>query len=149
MALIEKKLQELGVELKKAESKNPWIIGCKQTGNLVFLSGHGPENSQGKLGREFNTEQGAAIARQVMIQLLATLKTFLGDLDRVTSIVKVLGMVNSMPDFIEQPAVINGASRLLVEAFGPECGKHARSAVGMASLPGGIPIEIEMIVEVA
>lgn len=148
MAIIEKRLQELGIQLIQQEGKNPLILSCKQSGNLVFLSGHGLDFIKGKLGRELTTEHGAKVARDVMITMLSVLKTFLGDLDRVKSIVKLLGMVNSMPDFVEQPAVINGASQLLVEAFGKERGLHARSAVGMGSLPGGIPVEIEMIVEV-
>lgn len=148
MANIEAKLEKMGINLTGFEIKNPWIIACKQAGNLIFVSGHGAEHLKGKLGREFTTEQGAEAAKVVMVSMLSALKAFLGDLDKIKSIVKVLGMVNSTPDFIEQPAVINGASRLLVELYGESAGLHARSAVGMSSLPGGIPVEIEMIVEI-
>jgi enamine deaminase RidA (YjgF/YER057c/UK114 family) len=123
------------------------------TGNLVFLAGHVPfdehgEIVRGKLGSVLDVEQGKAAARLAGIGLLAALKAEIGSLDRVTRIVKVTGMVNSAPGFVEQPAVVNGCSDLLVEVFG-ERGRHARAAVGMASLPGGAAIEIEMIVEIA
>ncbi|MYH07251.1 MAG: RidA family protein, partial [Rhodothermaceae bacterium] len=102
----------------------------------------------GKLGRDLTLLEGYAAARQTGIALLATLKREIGDLSRVTRIVKVNGMVNATPDYTEQPNVINGCSDLLVEVFGPEIGKHARAAVGMNSLPIGIAVEIEMIVEI-
>jgi enamine deaminase RidA (YjgF/YER057c/UK114 family) len=124
-----------------------------QTGNLLFLSGAGPQNPDGsfvtgKLGQDFTVEKGYEAARLTAINQLGVLKATLGDLGRVNRIVKLLGMVNAVPDFTQHPAVINGASDLLVEVFG-DCGRHARSAVGMASLPFGIPVEIEMIVEAA
>jgi enamine deaminase RidA (YjgF/YER057c/UK114 family) len=119
----------------------------------MFLSGKGPDLAggrtwQGKLGAEFTTEEGYEAARNTMLNLLAVLHEDIGDLSRVRRVVKVLGMVNSAPDFTDQPKVINGASDLLVAVFGDR-GRHARSAVGMTSLPGGIPVEIEMIVELA
>lgn len=147
MGEIEKKLKDMNIELKPAFGGNPYITGCKSCGNLVYVSGHGPA-AKGKLGHNLGTEEGTEAAREVMVNCLASLKAHIGDLDRVKSIVKLLGMVNSTPEFIEQPAVINGASKLLVELYGEEKGRHARSAVGVASLPGGIPVEIEMIVEV-
>jgi len=147
MAKIEAKLKEMGIELTARRIKSPWIVACKQAGNLIFVSGHGTDK-MGKLGCELTTEQGVEAAREVMISILASLKAYLGDLDKIKNIVKVLGMVNCTPDFVDQPAVINGASQLLVELYGKEAGLHARSAVGMNSLPGGIPVEIEMIVEI-
>ena len=123
-----------------------------EPGNLVYLSGKGPDlvggrHWQGKLGAEFTTEEGYEAARDTMLNLLAVLRAELGELSRVRRVVKLLGMVNSTPSFNEQPKVINGASDLLVGIFGDQ-GRHARSAVGMQSLPGGIPVEIEMIVEI-
>ena len=104
--------------------------------------------TRGKLGRDLTTEEGYQVAREVGLNLLATVRANLGSLDRVKRIVKVLGMVRSAEGFGDQPKVINGFSDLMVEVFGEAIGKHARSAVGMAELPVGIPVEIEMIVEV-
>jgi enamine deaminase RidA (YjgF/YER057c/UK114 family) len=123
-----------------------------QTGNLVFTSGHGPGTGEGKiyksqLGTDAEIEDGYQSARQVAINLIGTLKQALGDLDRIQRIVKVVGFVNSSSTFTDQPAVVNGASDLFVEVFGDK-GKHTRSAVGMAQLPGGIPVEVEMVVEI-
>ena len=123
-----------------------------RTGNLLFLSGAGPIGEdgrpiRGRLGDTMSVGGGQAAARLVALQLLAVLRQELGSLDRVRRIVKLLCMVNSTPDFGQQPQVANGASDLFVDVFG-EAGRHARSAVGMASLPMGIPVEIEMIVEV-
>ena len=127
-------------------------VPAVSTGNLVYLSGKGPTQSDGtmmsgKVGSDLDIDQGYEAAGLVGIQLLAALREHLGDLDRVSQVVKVLGMVNSSPDFEDHPKVINGCSDLLVSVFG-ENGKHARSAVGMGSLPGQIPVEIELIVEV-
>jgi enamine deaminase RidA (YjgF/YER057c/UK114 family) len=124
-----------------------------RTGNLLYLSGHGPSReakgpTKGKLGRELTIEQGYQSARDVGIALLATTRAALGSLDKVKRVVKVLGMVNCTEDFPDPPKVINGFSDLMVEIFGEAIGKHARSAVGMASLPNNIPVEIEMILEV-
>ena len=124
-----------------------------RTGNLLFLAGHGPSRdaakgpTKGKLGRDLSVEQGYQSARDVGIALLATTRAALGSLDKVKRVVKVLGMVNSADGFGEQPKVINGFSDLMVEVFG-DSGRHARSAVGMGELPFGIPVEIEMILEV-
>ena len=127
-------------------------VNAVRTGNLLYLAGKGPglpgqPMPSGKVGRDFTIEQGYEYARQTGLSLIAVMKAELGDLDRVKRIVKVLGMVNAMPEFGHQPEVINGCSDLFVEVFG-ERGKHARSAVGMGSLPRGIPVEIEVIVEV-
>jgi enamine deaminase RidA (YjgF/YER057c/UK114 family) len=153
---VEAKLRAMGIELPEPPQPVANYVPAVRVGNLVFLSGHGPRGDArrryvGKVGRDLTTEEGYQAARQVMIGMLATLKATIGDLDRVRRIVKLLGMVNCTEDFTEQPQVINGASDLLVELFG-ENGRHARSAVGMQSLPGGregsIAVEIEMIVEV-
>ena len=149
----EQRLEELGIQLPDPPDPVANYVGAVQTGNLVFLAGHGPLLPDGsyitvKLGRDLTLVEGYAAARQTGIALLATLKREIGDLSRVTRIVKVNGMVNATPDYTEQPNVINGCSDLLVEVFGPEIGKHARAAVGMNSLPIGIAVEIEMIVEI-
>ncbi|WP_439103001.1 RidA family protein [Congregibacter sp.] len=149
----EETLIELGITLPKAPSPVANYVNGVQTGNLIFLAGKGPKRADGsevsgKLGKDLTIEEGYEAARLTAINQLAVLKTMLGDLNRVTRVVKVLGMVNSDPEFIEQPAVINGFSDLIVEVFG-ERGRHARAAVGMASLPRGQAVEIEMIVEVA
>ncbi|EED33550.1 endoribonuclease L-PSP [gamma proteobacterium NOR5-3] len=149
----EARLEALGIVLPAAPAPVANYVNGVQTGNLIFLAGKGPKRADGsevsgKLGKDISIEQGYEAARLTAINQLAVLKTMLGDLSRVTRVVKVLGMVNSDPDFIEQPAVINGFSDLIVEVFG-ERGRHARAAVGMASLPRGQAVEIEMIVEVA
>ena len=128
-------------------------VGAVRSGNLLYLSGHGPMRegkplATGKVGRDLTVEQGYRAAREVGLGLLATTRATLGSLDRVKRVVKVLGMVNSADDFGDQPKVVNGFSDLMVEVFGEAIGKHARSAVGMAGLPMGIPVEIEMILEV-
>jgi enamine deaminase RidA (YjgF/YER057c/UK114 family) len=129
-------------------------VGAVRSGNLLFLAGHGPLRvegkpmARGKVGKDLSVEQGYQVAREVGLSLLATTRASLGSLDKVKRVVKVLGMVNSAEGFGEQPKVINGFSDLMVEVFGEAIGKHARSAVGMAELPMGIPVEIEMILEV-
>jgi enamine deaminase RidA (YjgF/YER057c/UK114 family) len=150
---IEERVAELGFALPNPSQPIANFVGAVQTGNLVFVSGHGPRGANGerpigKVGRELTREQGYEAARLCILGCLTSLKTVIGDLDRVQRIVKLLGMVNCTEDFAEQPQVINGASDLLVSLFG-ERGRHARSAVGMQMLPGNIPVEIEMIVEVS
>ncbi len=150
---IEKRLKELGVALPETPKPVANYVTAVKTGNLLFVSGHGPYNDgktilSGKLGKELTTEEGYRSARNVALNCLASSKAALGTLNKVKRVVKLLGMVNCTEDFKDQPKVINGASDLLVEVFG-EAGKHARSAVGMQSLPNGIPVEIEMILEVA
>ena len=147
------RLKQLGITLPPVSKPVGNYVQAVQTGNLLYLSGKGPwaadgTTPKGKVGREFTTEQGYQHARSVGLMLLAVMQDQLGSLDRVKRVVKVLGMVNAVPDFGEQPKVINGCSDLFVEVFG-EQGRHARSAVGMGSLPAGIPVEIEVIVEVA
>lgn len=129
-------------------------VTAVRSGNLLFLAGHGPIRTdgkpmaRGKLGKDLSIEQGYQAAREVGLNLLATTRATLGSLDKVKRVVKVLGMVNSAEGFQDQPKVMNGFSDLMVEVFGEAIGKHARSAVGMAELPVGIPVEIEMILEV-
>lgn len=122
-------------------------------GSMAYLSGHGPLKPDGsvmtgRLGDEINLEEGKAQARQVGLAMLATLKAQLGSLDRVVRVVKLLGMVNAAPDFLDHPQVINGCSQLFAEVFGDDAGVGARSAVGMGSLPGHIGVEIEGIFEI-
>ena len=150
----EARLKDKGITLPTPTTPLANYVGAVQTGNLLFLSGHGPFRPQGKfthvgkVGRELTVEQGYQVAREVGLNLLATTRATLGSLDRVKRVVKVLGMVNSAEEFGDQPKVINGFSDLMVEVFGETIGKHARSAVGLASLPNNIPVEIEMILEV-
>jgi enamine deaminase RidA (YjgF/YER057c/UK114 family) len=149
----EARLKELKLELRPVSTPVANYVNAVRAGNLLFLSGKGPWSEKGgarpkgKLGREYSVEQGYAHARSVGLDILAVIRSELGSLDRVKRVVKVLGMVNAVPEFEDQPKVINGCSDLLVEVFG-ERGRHARSAVGMGSLPMGIPVEIECIVEV-
>jgi enamine deaminase RidA (YjgF/YER057c/UK114 family) len=149
----EAKLKELGIVLPKAPAPVANYVNAVQTGDLLFLAGKGPTGPDGKdvigkLGKDLTIEQGYQAARFVAINQLAVLKAELGNLNRVRRIVKVLGMVNSDPAFTDQPAVVNGYSDLMVAVFGDK-GKHARSAVGMATLPRGIAVEVEMIVEIS
>lgn len=146
------KLKELGIVLAAPTAPIASYVNAVRTGNLLFLAGKGPLPQDGKpvvgrLGKDMTIDQGYQAARSVAIAHLAVLKHELGDLKKVRRIVKVLGMVNSDPAFTQQPAVVNGYSDLMVSVFGDR-GKHARSAVGMATLPGGIPVEVEVIVEI-
>ena len=144
---IRDKLAAMGLALPA-----PWPTGklerAVRTGSLVFTSGAGSK-IKGKVGAGLDVANGREAARECALALLANLEAEIGDLDKVRRVVKLLAMVNSAPDFTEQPAVANGCTDLLVELYGEAAGKHARSAVGMASLPGGCAVEIEMIVEVA
>jgi enamine deaminase RidA (YjgF/YER057c/UK114 family) len=149
---VEKRLKTMGIALPPAVTPVANYVPAVRSGNLVFLSGHGPFDEDGalitgKVGADLTTEQGYAAARRIAIGLLGSLKAAVGDLDKVRRIVKLLGLVNCPPDFGDQPKVINGASDFLVEVFGDK-GKHARSAVGTNALPMNIAAEIEMIVEI-
>ena len=149
---IENRLKDMGIELPPAVKPVANYVPAVRSGNLVFLSGHGPFDEDGalitgKVGADLTTDQGYAAARRIAIGLLGSLKAAIGDLDKVQRVVKLLGLVNCPLDFGDQPKVINGASDFLVEVFG-EKGKHARSAVGMNALPMNIAVEIEMIVEI-
>ncbi len=148
----EARLKELKIELPTIGKPIANYVHIVRTGNLLFLAGKGPSNAEGvyitgKVGKELTLEQGKEAARLTAINQLAVLKAELGNLNRVKRIVKVLGMVNCEGDFKDHPKVINGFSDLMVEVFG-EKGKHARSAVGMCSLPMNMAVEIELIVEV-
>jgi enamine deaminase RidA (YjgF/YER057c/UK114 family) len=149
---IQTRLQELGITLPATNAPAAAYVMAVHTGNQVFLSGHIARQQGkpfvGKLGRELTTEQGKLAARAVAIDLLASLQACIGDLNRVSRIVKVMSLVNSTPEFTEQHLVTNGCSELLADIFGPR-GQHARSAFGVAQIPFGACVEIEMIVEVA
>lgn len=142
----EKKLAEMGLSLPSVSKPVANYVKAVRVGNLVFLAGH-TSAATGKLGKELTTEQGYEAARQAGLSLLASLKAEIGDLKKVKHFVKVLGMVNCIEGFTDQPKVVNGFSDLMVAIFG-EKGKHARSAVGMYALPANAAVEIEMIVEV-
>ncbi len=148
----EAKLQELGLQLKTPSVPVANFVNAVRTGNLIFLAGKGPLQSNGeyitgKLGADLTIEQGYEAARITGVNQLSVLKAELGSLNKVKRIVKVKGMVNAAPDFTDHPKVVNGYSDLMVAVFG-ERGKHARAAVGMGSLPSNIAVEIEMVVEV-
>ena len=155
MASPETRLKELGITLptppKPVAKYKPAVLA----GNILYVSGHGPAKLGdqtmllGKVGSKLNLEQGKESARLVGINILSTVKSSLGSLDRVKRLVKTLGMVNATPDFLDHPQVINGFSELMAQVFGDDAGVGARSAVGMGSLPGDIPVEIECIFEVA
>jgi len=147
----EAQLKELGIRLIKPAAPVANYVKAVRVGNMVYLSGHGPDKPgggyiTGKAGSDLTAEQAKDAARVTGISLLSTLKAEIGDLSKVKRIVKVLGMVNAVPAFEQHPQVINGFSDLMVQVFG-ENGRHARSAVGVCSLPMNIAVEIEMIVE--
>ena len=146
------KLQALGISLPPVAVPAAAYVPFVQTGNLVFLSGHIAKKDgkvwAGQLGKTLATEEGKAAARAVAIDLMGTLHAAVGDLNRVRRIVKVMSLVNSTADFTEQHLVTNGCSELLGEVFGPTVGAHARSAFGVAQIPLGACVEIELIAEV-
>ena len=152
---IEEKLQELGLSLPAPfEYPSPNRTGCVRVGALLFASGHPPSAElgariEGKVDGDLTEEEAYHAARTCALNILASVKQQLGGLDRVRRVVKVTGMVNSSPGFERQFAVIDGASDLFLELWGPEFGQHARSAVGMAELPRGFPMEVEAIFELA
>jgi enamine deaminase RidA (YjgF/YER057c/UK114 family) len=150
---IDARLQKMGIVLPTPAAPAANYVPTVTTGKLVFVSGQVPTAPDGlkfvgKLGREFSVEQGREAARLCAINVLGALKAALGDLGKIVRVVKVVGFVNAVPDFTEPHKVVNGASDLITEVLGDKIGKHARSAVGMGSLPMGIPVEIEVIVEV-
>lgn len=153
MSKIEKRLQELGIDLPNAPAPAANYVPWVRSGNLVFVAGQIPlwQNETkwvGKVGQDYNVEQGQQAARLVAINLMAQVKAASGDLDRVVRWIKLGGFVNCIDGFEAQPQVINGASDLLVEVFGDK-GKHARFAVGVNALPRNVAVEIDAIVEVA
>lgn len=158
MTPILAKLAELGLVLPEEFKPPPGVVlpfaTVRIVGQRALVSGHGPQAADGslaqplgKLGRELTVEQGYHAARLTALSILASLNRTLGDLDRIGAWTRVFGMVNSAPGFDRQPAVINGFSDLVLQLYGPQAGAHARSAVGMAELPFGIPVEIEAEVE--
>ncbi len=156
---IEAKLEALGLVLPEQLKAPPGMrlpfAYVRVRGNRAYIAGHGPQNPDGslakplgKVGADLSLEEGYQAARLVALSILGSLKRTLGDLDRVTAWLRVFGMVNSAPGFTQQPSVINGFSDLILELYGAEAGQHARSAVGIAELPVGIPVEIEAEVEI-
>lgn len=156
MAKIEARLKELGLFLPPPPTLPPGVrlpfASVNVRGNMAYVSGHGPQTADGsfpdlfgKVGDTVSVEQAYELARLTGLSMLGSLQRELGDLDRISGWGRIFGMVNSAPDFTEQPAVINGCSDLILEVFGPDVGRHARSAVGMAALPfgKGIAVEIE------
>lgn len=150
---IEEKLAHMGLVLPKRMEHKFSFVPVRIVDNIAYVSGHGAQNPDGtlaeplgKVGVDLTVEEGNAVAKGVALSILGSLKLALGDLERVKYWVKLLGMVNCAPDFTQQPSVINGASDLILELYGKERGSHARSAVGMSSLPMGMAVEIEAIV---
>jgi enamine deaminase RidA (YjgF/YER057c/UK114 family) len=152
MAAIEARLGELGITLPDAPAPAANYVPFVITGNLLFVSGQiaqGPDGPiRGKLGESMGIEEGQAAARACALALIAQARAATGDLDRIARVVKLTGFVNATPDFVDHPKVVNGASDLFVEIFGDR-GRHARAAVGSASLPLGVAVEIEGIFELA
>jgi enamine deaminase RidA (YjgF/YER057c/UK114 family) len=150
----EARLRKHGIELPEVRPiKGATLVPVVRVGDMLYVSGHGPGSDKGKpivgkLGKDYTLEQGREAARRVGLTVLAVMRAELGSLDKVVRLVKTLGMVNCTADFTQQPQVINGFSDLMVQVFGDKAGKGARSAVGMVSLPGGIPVEVEAIFQV-
>jgi enamine deaminase RidA (YjgF/YER057c/UK114 family) len=149
LGAIEDKIKAMGYSLPEPfKFPKPNRIGCVVVGSIIYASGHGRNmggpgvKAKGKVGRELTVEEGYATARAVALSMLASLKQELGDLDRVKRVIRLYGMVNVAPGFDRMPEVIDGASDLFYEVFGPKNGQHARTAVGLAELPHGIPVEI-------
>jgi enamine deaminase RidA (YjgF/YER057c/UK114 family) len=156
MGTIESKVEAMGYTLPAPfKFPNDNRTGCVLVGSIMFVSGHGRDLSgenvkpKGKLGRDVTIEEGYATARAVALSMLASLKKELRDLDRIKRVVRLFGMVNVAPGFDQMPQVVDGASDFFYELFGPQAGKHARTAVGMAELPHGIPVEINGEFEVS
>ncbi|MGZ5265594.1 MAG: RidA family protein [Caldimonas sp.] len=158
MSTVEDRLHALGLTLPPPTRPPPGVVLPFQfvriVGRRALISGHGPQNADGsfaqplgKVGRELSREKGYAAARLTALSILGSLKRALGDLDRIAAWTRVFGMVNAAPGFTDLPSVVNGFSDLILEVFGAEVGAHSRSAVGLAELPFGIPVEIEGEVE--
>ena len=153
MSTVEERLAELGLELPPVSRPVANYVPAVRSGNLLFLAGQVPRDADGRLlagrvGDTMDVDAAYQAARTCALQALAVVKDELGDLDRVVRVVRVLGLVNATPDCTEQPAVVNGFSDLMVQAFG-DAGRHARVAYGAGSLPGGVPVEVESLFEVA
>ena len=154
MSTPEDRLKELNLELPPAPKAVAVYKTAIVTGNLLFVSGHGPLKSDktmitGRVGKDLTLEEGAAAARQVGLAILATVRDHLGSLNKIKRLIKSLGMVNATPDFADHPKVINGYSELMRDVFGEDAGVGTRSSVGMGSLPGNISVEIECTFELA
>jgi enamine deaminase RidA (YjgF/YER057c/UK114 family) len=152
-ASAEQRLRELKIELPAVTKPTNTLVNAVRVGDMLYVSGTGPGMADGKaivgrLGDDLDVQKGRAAARQVGLHILSVVKAELGSLDKVELLVKTFGMVNAAPAFKQHPQVINGFSDLMVEVFGADAGKGARSAVGMGSLPNGIPVEIEAIFQV-
>jgi enamine deaminase RidA (YjgF/YER057c/UK114 family) len=149
----EARMQDLKDKLPDPVKTTNTLVQAVRVGDLLYVSGHGPTKDDGspwvgRLGQNLTIKEGRAAARRVGLHILRTVRDELGSLNKVSRLVKALGMVNATPDFKDHPKVINGFSDLMVEVFGEKAGKGARSAVGMASLPGGIAVEVEAVFEV-
>jgi hypothetical protein len=149
MGVIEDKIKQMGCTLPEPfKFPKPNRTGCVVVGSIIYASGHGRNRggpgvkAKGKVGRDLTVEEGYATARAVALSMLSSLKQELGDLDRVKRVIRLYGMVNVAPGFDRMPEVIDGASDFFYEVFGPKFGQHARTAVGLAELPHGIPVEI-------
>jgi enamine deaminase RidA (YjgF/YER057c/UK114 family) len=151
MSRIAERLRELGLTVPPPARPPPGVVlpfqFVRVVGARAFVSGHGPQSPDGKLGSDLSVAEGYTAARLTALSVLGSLSRALGDLDRIAAWSRVFGMVNSAPGFTQQPSVINGFSDLILEVFGAEIGAHSRSAVGMAELPFGIPVEVEAEVE--
>lgn len=149
----DKRIEELGLVLPPQSKPVAVYVPAVISGNLLYTAGHVPRTAEGKLfpgrvGKDLSVKEGAEAARNVGLAILTTVRESLGTLNRVVRLVKVLGMVNCTPEFTDQPLVVNGFSELMVQVFGDQAGKGGRSAVGMGSLPGNVPVEIEAIFEI-
>lgn len=150
---FERRLEELKIVLPRAATPVGSYVPGVMVGNILFMSGHGPFDSEGrvtstgKLGRDMSIEQASAVAREVALNMLGSARSIVGSLDRVKRVVKVLGLVNCVDGFTAAPRVINGFSDCMVEIFG-DAGRHARSAFGVTELPAGIPVEVEAVFEI-
>ena len=150
----EERLRALGLELPVLSVPRGQYVRARHHGSLLYLAGHGPvadaggRRPSGKIGATLTPEEGYAAARSAGLGLLATLATELGELSRVTAVLRIFGMVNGAPGFVATPGVIDGCSDLFIEVFGPDIGAHARSAIGVAELPYDLPVEIEAVVAV-
>lgn len=150
---VEKNIEKLGLKMPTPSVPKGSFIQYNKIGNLVFVSGHLPQPADGplivgKVGKDTTVEQGYEAAKMCALNICSTLKHNLGDLDKVKKVVKVLGFVNCIDTFTQQPSVVNGTSEFFVKVFGNEIGAHTRSAVGTNSLPLGVPVEVEAIFEV-
>ncbi|MCA9069542.1 MAG: RidA family protein [Planctomycetaceae bacterium] len=149
----EAQLKKLGLKLPATSKPTATYVPTVAVGGILYVAGHGPRYPDGrsfvgKLGQDLDLEKGQLAARLAGLRILASVREALGSLDKVVRVVKTLGMVNATPDFTQHSQVINGCSDLMVEVFGKSAGTGARSAVGMSSLPGGIPVEIEMVFQI-